>query len=175
MIAGPTGIYDFPLRQQSASQGHWLVPDPAGLAAVDPTNPQTWNRYAYVANNPLSNIDPLGLKVVPCAAGKDPGTICVDDPQPTNYSPGGWWDLAFEGWTGTGSSQSFFCMLFGGCSGSSSWSGGGGQAQPPPQPKPKPQLSTPEQGKLHITEDLFRPHGGGEFRDRGWKELPCTG
>ena len=56
-----TGIFDFPLRQQSPNQGRWLVPDPAGMAAVDITNPQTWNRYAYVGNNPLSNVDPLGL------------------------------------------------------------------------------------------------------------------
>ena len=47
------GLYDFLFRQQSQSQGRWLVPDPAGLAAVDLTNPQTWNRYAYVVNNPL--------------------------------------------------------------------------------------------------------------------------
>jgi RHS repeat-associated protein len=71
VVQGQTGIYDFLFRQHASSQGRWLVPDPAGLAAVDPTNPQTWNRYAYVANNPLSNIDPIGLKVVPCAAGKD--------------------------------------------------------------------------------------------------------
>ena len=58
------GLYDFLFRQQSQSQGRWLVPDPAGLAAVDITNPQTWNRYAYVANNPLSNTDPLGLDCV---------------------------------------------------------------------------------------------------------------
>ena len=57
------GLYDFLLRQQSSAQGRWLVPDPAALAAVDLTNPQTWNRYAYVANNPLSNVDPLGLYV----------------------------------------------------------------------------------------------------------------
>src|SRR5581483_10647969 len=37
-------------------------PDPVGLAAVDPTNPQTWNRYAYVTNNPVSLVDPLGLE-----------------------------------------------------------------------------------------------------------------
>jgi RHS repeat-associated protein len=65
-FTGPTedtaaGVYDFLFRQQSQSQGRWLVPDPAGLAAVDLTNPQTWNRYAYVANNPLSRIDPKGL------------------------------------------------------------------------------------------------------------------
>jgi hypothetical protein len=35
------GLYDFLSRQQSSAQGSWLVPDPAGLAAVDPTNPQT--------------------------------------------------------------------------------------------------------------------------------------
>ena len=61
VIAGPTGVYDFLFRQQASSQGRWLVPDPAGLAAVDLTNPQTWNRYAYVGNNPMSNVDPLGL------------------------------------------------------------------------------------------------------------------
>jgi RHS repeat-associated protein len=56
-----TGLYDFPFRQEHPVQGRWLVPDPAGLAAVDITNPQTWNRYAYVGNNPLNAVDPLGL------------------------------------------------------------------------------------------------------------------
>ncbi len=55
------GIYDFLFRQQSQSQGRWLVPDPAGLAPVDLTNPQTWNRYAYVGNNPPNTVDPLGM------------------------------------------------------------------------------------------------------------------
>jgi RHS repeat-associated protein len=55
------GLYDFLFRLQNPSQGRWLVPDPAGLAAVDPSNPQTWNRYAYVGNNPTGAIDPAGL------------------------------------------------------------------------------------------------------------------
>ena len=54
-------LYDFPFREYSQDQGRWNVPDPAGLSAVDTTNPQTWNRYAYVGNNPLSNADPQGL------------------------------------------------------------------------------------------------------------------
>jgi RHS repeat-associated protein len=56
-----SGIYDFLLRQYHPGQGRWLSPDPAGLAAVDLTNPQSWNRYAYVGNGPLSATDALGL------------------------------------------------------------------------------------------------------------------
>jgi len=55
-----SGDYDFPARYYSI-QGRWPSPDPAGLAAVDPSNPhQSWNRYAYVRNNPLSYTDPTG-------------------------------------------------------------------------------------------------------------------
>jgi hypothetical protein len=41
------------------------VPDPAGMAAADMTNPQTWNRYAYVTNSPLSRTDSKGLSDCP--------------------------------------------------------------------------------------------------------------
>jgi RHS repeat-associated protein len=54
------GDFDFLYREYS-NQGRWASPDPAGLAAVDPTTPQSWNRYSYVTNNPLRYIDPLGL------------------------------------------------------------------------------------------------------------------
>jgi RHS repeat-associated protein len=56
-----SSLYDFIFRRESPSQGRWISPDPAGLAAVDPTTPQTWNRYGYVANNPTGNIDQMGL------------------------------------------------------------------------------------------------------------------
>ena len=55
-------LEDFTFRRYSPVQGRWISPDPAGMGAADPTNPQSWNRYAYVMNNPLSNIDPLGLQ-----------------------------------------------------------------------------------------------------------------
>jgi len=54
-------LYDSPNRELANNASRWLSPDPAGLAAVDPTNPQSWNRYAYVAGNPLSVSDPTGL------------------------------------------------------------------------------------------------------------------
>jgi RHS repeat-associated protein len=53
--------FDMPNRTLHGTQGRWLNPDPAGSRAVDVTNPQTWNRYAYVGNDPLSRIDPTGL------------------------------------------------------------------------------------------------------------------
>src|SRR5207247_927196 len=52
--------YDFLYREYS-TQGRWPSPDAAGLAAVDPSDPRSWNRYAYVLNNPLALVDPLGL------------------------------------------------------------------------------------------------------------------
>jgi len=56
------GMADFMYREySSAQQGRWISPDPAGLKAVSLTDPQTWNRYAYVANRPMTNVDPLGM------------------------------------------------------------------------------------------------------------------
>ena len=50
------GLYDFPFREY-ATQGRWPSPDPAGLAAVSLDDPRTWNRYAYVRNDPLERWD----------------------------------------------------------------------------------------------------------------------
>jgi RHS repeat-associated protein len=51
-------------RQYSSLQGRWLTPDPAGLNAVNPTNPQSWNRYSYVLDDPLDYVDPTGTNCV---------------------------------------------------------------------------------------------------------------
>src|SRR5206468_476541 len=63
--------------------GRRLSPDPAGMGAANSANPQSWNRYAYVGNNPLANIDPLGMDLctIPPSAGTEgnPGTIQCPD------------------------------------------------------------------------------------------------
>jgi RHS repeat-associated protein len=51
----------FPMRSYSMTQGRWMHADPAGLSSVDPTTPHSWNRYAYVVNNPVTYVDPMGL------------------------------------------------------------------------------------------------------------------
>jgi RHS repeat-associated protein len=70
LTPGSTGLlYDFLYREQHATQGRWISPDPAGIDAADPTNPRSWNRYAYVLNNPLSTIDPLEVWTLPPTSG----------------------------------------------------------------------------------------------------------
>ena len=127
-------LYDFPFRRHSPSQGRWISPDPLGLGAADTTNPQSWNRYAYVANQPTTLIDPLGLYLV--AEG---------------------WTTADEGWVSDDGSSagvtagSTDCEFFddgggGGGGGQAGGGGGGGKSsapnnpqQPqPPKPEPKP-------------------------------------
>jgi len=49
----------FHARYYSPAQGRFVSPDP-GNAGADPANPQTWNGYAYVGNNPLIITDSNG-------------------------------------------------------------------------------------------------------------------
>lgn len=56
------GLYDFMFREYSPAQGRWISPDPAGVAAVDPSDPQSWNRYSYTENIPTEAVDSNGLR-----------------------------------------------------------------------------------------------------------------
>jgi RHS repeat-associated protein len=91
-----SGIYDFPARNYPVNQGRWIAPDPAGLAATNPANPQSWNRYAYVLNNPMSNIDPSGLDCQELIGNNGAWVGGCDPSSPTgeyhgtNYGPGCW-------------------------------------------------------------------------------------
>ena len=66
----------FQARYLSAPAGRFLSPDP-GSAGADLGDPQTWNGYAYVRNNPLALVDPSGMSEFGDGSGGDP---CLDDP-----------------------------------------------------------------------------------------------
>jgi len=43
--------------EDSLARGRWLTPDPGGVKVVNMDTPQTWNMYAYVADNPTTDTD----------------------------------------------------------------------------------------------------------------------
>jgi RHS repeat-associated protein len=57
-----TGLDYFGARYFSGVQGRFTSPDPVLNAERTITNPQRWNRYAYVINNPLAKVDPTGAQ-----------------------------------------------------------------------------------------------------------------
>jgi RHS repeat-associated protein len=62
-LASPAGAGDdldyMHARHESPVTGRFLSVDPA-LESAEPKSPQTWNRYNYVAGNPLKYVDPTG-------------------------------------------------------------------------------------------------------------------
>ena len=63
----------FGARYYASSMGRWMSPDKP-FADQHPGNPQSWNLYSYVRNNPLSSIDTDGqvtieIKYNPVAGG----------------------------------------------------------------------------------------------------------
>jgi RHS repeat-associated protein len=71
---GETGNDPTLFRMYNPRLYRWLSPDPL---AGDILNPQSLNRYAYVLNNPVNLIDPLGLDP---PQGPPPHPGCGDDP-----------------------------------------------------------------------------------------------
>jgi RHS repeat-associated protein len=69
-----TGLDYFLARYYSSTQGRFTSVDPAN-AGAEPSNPQSWNGYAYAFNNPVKYQDPDGLKVRVC----DTSGNCTDD------------------------------------------------------------------------------------------------
>jgi RHS repeat-associated protein len=65
----------FGARYYASSMGRFMSPDPM-LNSGRPDNPQSWNRYAYVKNNPLGRIDPTGLYDLPTLCHHEKG--CSD-------------------------------------------------------------------------------------------------
>jgi RHS repeat-associated protein len=67
-----SGLDNFGARYFASSMGRFMSPDPLGGHLEDP---QTLNKYSYVANNPLSRTDSTGLDFnLDCS--KNNGTTC---------------------------------------------------------------------------------------------------
>jgi RHS repeat-associated protein len=66
-------------RVSSPNLGRWFSADPAGKGAVRLDDPQTWNMYTYVRNNPTTLTDPSGLVTPDPVGGGDPTAPVFDD------------------------------------------------------------------------------------------------
>jgi RHS repeat-associated protein len=56
-----TGLDYFGARYYASRSGRFTTVDPLMDTQSALVNPQQWNRYAYVSNNPLRKVDPNGL------------------------------------------------------------------------------------------------------------------
>jgi RHS repeat-associated protein len=70
-----TGLDYAQARHYTSAFGRFMSPDPSGLSLADPTNPQSFNLYSYVMNNPLNNIDPTGMT---CQTNSTDGAVYDD-------------------------------------------------------------------------------------------------
>jgi RHS repeat-associated protein len=167
-----TGLDFFQARYFSGALGRFNSPDP-GNAGANLFNPQSWNAYSYVANNPLTRVDPSGMSWL--------GDL--------------WGSLAQSGvtWQGTGSNNTFSVTGYGvadilpedvgmGFSGISlsggygsnfvnNGSGGGGGDAPvqqaattPPQSNAAARVNPPNNVAMVINVNLFRgPQKGPQY------------
>ncbi|HEY0169933.1 MAG TPA: RHS repeat-associated core domain-containing protein [Pyrinomonadaceae bacterium] len=55
-----TGMSHTLWRQFDSLSARWTAPDPYG-GSMEPTSPQSFNRYVYVNNDPVNKVDPTGL------------------------------------------------------------------------------------------------------------------
>ena len=60
-------------RYYNSGMGRFWSPDPGGIKTAVPSDPSSWNRYAYTEGDPVNFIDPDGTNLVYV------GTACVGD------------------------------------------------------------------------------------------------
>jgi RHS repeat-associated protein len=148
-------------RQYSSTLGRWISPDPYN-GSMDLANPQSFNRYSYVGNNPMRLVDLSGLDDCDPAT-MDPATYfdcrngglgglmagggngssgndgpCHGEPNcPNNDPPPPPPDSGFL--------YEEYSPIFGAVgSGPSNGGGGGGGAPKPPKPAPSPPPKPPQ-------------------------------
>jgi RHS repeat-associated protein len=90
-----SGLENFEARFDSSTMGRFLSPDDPNVDQ-DPANPQSWNLYSYVRNNPLNNTDPDGHECSrdsdgnlhgDCANPGDEKVTQADKPQTVEVRP----------------------------------------------------------------------------------------
>jgi len=106
-------------RYYGNSMGRFLTPDPYGGSAKL-GRPNSWNRYAYVENDPVNKNDPSGLLL--------PGDYSAFDFGDFSFGTGWWYLYNSPTYYALGDPY-FWQSQFGGGGG-----GGGGTAPPPPPP-----------------------------------------
>jgi RHS repeat-associated protein len=74
-----SGLDSYKYRSYNPALGRWMSPDPSGLHFARLDNPQTFNLYSYVTNDPLKYVDVHGLKVCSDDDDDDDGCTNPDD------------------------------------------------------------------------------------------------
>ena len=65
-----TGLDFAQARYYASTNGRFQSPDPLASSATT-ADPQSWNRYAYVGNNPMTSTDPSGMEATRITSGGD--------------------------------------------------------------------------------------------------------
>jgi uncharacterized protein RhaS with RHS repeats len=89
---------DFQGRYYGSALGRFSSPDP-GSAGVDITDPQSWNAYAYVGNNPLAYTDPTGMAQEDANGSCKPEDGCFSVVKTVHLS---WWEKLKSWFSGGG-------------------------------------------------------------------------
>ena len=93
-----SGLDNFDFRYYASTMGRFMSPDDGDGGDASPSNPQSWNLYSYVQNNPITSTDPDGhdcvtqtrtsntTETVSVSSGTCSGN--VGDGQTQTYVPG---------------------------------------------------------------------------------------
>jgi|WetSurMetagenome_2_1015567.scaffolds.fasta_scaffold195634_2 RHS repeat-associated protein len=73
-----TGLDYFGARYYSGAQGRFMSVDPGPFTIADP---QSWNRFSYVQNNPLKFVDPTGAFLSVCGRNENLTSEFIDELQ----------------------------------------------------------------------------------------------
>ena len=118
-------------RKYENRAGRWTTPDPYN-GSMTIANPQSFNHYVYVGNDPVNFIDPTGLFKICYVKSSQ---VCFSyDGERTCFIPKVYWVCEEVGGGGGGSN--------GEPSGGAGGGGGGGGPQKPPTVPPKATSST---------------------------------